>query len=207
MQEWIGYLLATVVAGVVLLIVQSASFRGQEAAVAGIQYRAAKENAIDMASMMSRDFRNIGANYPDYPLDPQMSIVQYDTVAWPHVFRFVAQIEKGQPPDTVEYRWSPADSVDLGGTTVAGFSLERWVGGGGSAYLSGANSNSITHLTISLEKSDGGAIVDPWDTRQIAVDMRSVSTLGASSLVNETRWNEVIHPMHLARLDGIPEPN
>lgn len=206
MQNWIAYLVAALVAGVIFYIAEGALFRSQETAVAGVQYRASKEHAIDLASMMSRDFRNIGANYPDYPLAAEMSIVTYDTVGWPHRFRFVSQIETGQPPDTVEYRWSEADSVSLGSHKVPGYRIERWVGGGGTAVLTGTNSNAITRLRIVLQRADGGAIVDPWDTRQILIEMRSVSTLGVNELVKETRWSEVIHPMHLARMDGIPEP-
>lgn len=199
MSETLGYILSTLVAGVVLFIIQSTTFRGQEAAVSTLQYRSVKNSAIELISMMDRDMRNVGSNFPYPHIPSELAVLAYDTVAVPHRFEFMAQTERGALPSTVLYTWEEGAPIESGGHTYPTFEIKRFVNG----QLTGMNSGSITALSIVLLTAEGTGVMAAAETRQIKVDIKMVSSLGSSGHIRESRWTETFHPMHLAKQDGL----
>ena len=199
MSESIGYTLSAIVAGVVLLIIQSTSFRGQEAAISTLQYNVVKQSTVDLIGMMERDFRNIGSNYPYPNLLSELSVLGYDTVSSTSSFEIAAQTRRGQPPDVVRYEWKAGNPVTSGGYTHPTFTLERFVNGN----LAGSNTSSITSLSIELSTETGAPVMAAAETRQIHVEMMMISALGMDGEIKQSRWSETFHPMHLAKKDGL----
>ena len=199
MSRTIGYALSAVVAGVVLLIIQSTTFRGQQAAISALQYSSAKQSTVDLVSVMGQDFRNIGSNFPYPDLLSELAVLGYDTVTVPHSFVFSAQTVRGQLPDTIRYEWGPGSPVTTAKHTYPTVIVERFVNG----QLAGRNSGSITSLSIELLAANGDPVMGAAETRQIRVDLKMVSSLGSGGAIDESRWSETFHPMHLAKQDGI----
>lgn len=199
MSESIGYVLSIMIAGIVVFIIFASSIRGNEAAVETLQYSTAKQSLLDVVSMMDRDFRNIGSNFP-YPNSlPEFAILQYDTVTVPHRFDFVAQTRRGMPPDTVSYRWKPGSPVKIGGTIVPTVELKRYVDG----LLSGSSSGAVTSLSIQLYTDIGTPVMAAAETRRVEVALQGISSVGSNGEIDQLRWAETFYPMHMARQDGL----
>ena len=199
MSETFGYTLSAIVAGVVLLIIQSTTFRAQQAAVSTLQYSAVKQSTVDLVGMMGRDFRNIGSNFPYPELLSELAVLSYDTASATHRFSFSAQTRRGQAPDTVRYEWKPGNPVTARGNTYPTFTVKRYVNG----ILSGSNTGSITSLLIELSTETGTPVMAAAETRQIRVALTMISSLGSDGEIDQTRWDETFHPMHLAKRDGL----
>lgn len=60
MQELIGQIAATVIGGVIILILAVIAWRGQHHAISTTQYSAAKESVLDFAEVIEEDFSNLG---------------------------------------------------------------------------------------------------------------------------------------------------
>jgi hypothetical protein len=199
MSETIGYTLSALVAGVVLLVVHSTTFRAQEAVVATLQYNSVKQSTVDLVSVMAQDFRNVGSNYPYPNLLSGLAVLGYDTVNVSHHFEFSAQTVRGQVPDTVRYEWKPGNPVTTGNHTYPTVLVQRFVNG----ELAGRNSGSITSLSIELFAANGDPVMAAAEIRQIKVDLKMVSSLGSNGAIEESRWSETFHPMHMSKHDGI----
>lgn len=194
MQEWIGYALAIVLAGIVLLILASLLVESDDVSVGATQFAAGKQVSLNTAAMIQADFRNIGANYPDYSFAPDSAILSIDTTSSIKHFEFMAQVNPTEPPVPVRYEWFQNGTVEVDGTTVPAYRLIRYVDGRNS----GSSAGAITRFSLTLQTSSGLPVSDLGETRQIAVVFRSVSSLG-SGLTSENRWNGVIRPFGLTR--------
>jgi hypothetical protein len=199
MSETLGQTLAMVIAGVVVLTIVATSFRGQEASVSSLDYRMVKQSTVELAGFMERDFRNIGSNYPYPDVMSDLAVIGFDTVSTIRKFVFSAQTVRGQLPDTVRYEWTAGPSKVMGDSTYATVTVKRFV----NDTLRGVNSGAITHFSLELRTATGGPVMAAAETRQVVVEMRSVSALGGHGKIRESRWSDTIHPMHLAKQDGI----
>jgi len=199
MGETLGYTLSAIVVGAIALIISSLTFRGQEATVATIQYSSAKQSTMDLIAVMDRDFRNMGSNFPYPNILSDGSVINYDTVSTPHRFDFTAQTTPGALPDTISYRWQAGSPFTSDGITYSTVTVQRYV----NSVLTGGNSGVITSLSIELYTGTGDPVMDGADTRQIQVEMRMISSLGANGDIKESRWSETFHPMHMAKQDGL----
>jgi hypothetical protein len=192
MQNWIGQLIAIVVAGVVLFIIASVNLRVQRGSVATTQYQAAKINQVDLVGLIDRDFRNIGASYPNYTLAPEDAIIAYDSAGG--YFSFWAQTEPGMPPDSVRYEWSPSGTVKIDTAYVTAYSLQRKVNG----TLTGGSAGAVTRFDLDFLDATGNPTA-PINAQQIEVNLSIISSLGSSDFVETNDWQTVIRPTALAR--------
>jgi hypothetical protein len=202
MVDSIGYVLSALVAGVVLLIVQMTTMRGNEAAVSTLQYSAVKQSTVEFVGMMERDFQNLGSNFPYPDLLSDLAVLQYDTVSSTKRFDFLAQTKRGLPPDTVSYRWRQGNVIQAGAKHDKSFPsviVERYVGG----KLAGMNTGSITDFSLELKTAEGLPVMAAAETRQIEVNLKMIGALGSSGEIEESRWSATFHPMHIAKQDGI----
>jgi hypothetical protein len=204
MMDSVGYVLSALVAGVVLFIVQMATLRGNEAAVSTLQYSAVKQSAVQMVGMMERDFQNLGSNFPYPNILSELAILQYDTTSTTRRFDFLAQTQRGLPPDSVSYRWREGEEVRLGkksDQTRPSIIVERFVNG----QLTGSNTGAITSFSLELQTGEGLPVMAGAETRQIVVEMTLIGALGSHGEIEESRWHATFHPMHMAKQDGISE--
>lgn len=197
MGNWFGHIIAIFVAGVVLFIIASVNIRVQQSAISSVQYRAGKTETMDLMSLMDRDFRNIGSNYPNFDLPIDSAITGLDTTASPKFFEFRGQKEPGLAPQTIRYEWSEIGTVVVRDTVRTAYQVKRYVDGA----LSASSGGKVTRFDIGLLTSDGMPIASPADARQIAVKLSLVSGLGKSSAIEQTDWNTIIRPIALAKDD------
>jgi len=197
MGNWFGQLIAVFVAGIVIFIIASVNIRVQRSAISSVQFRAGKTETVDLMSLIDRDFRNIGSNYPNYDLPIDSAIVGLDTTGSPRYFEFRGQKEPGDPPQTIRYEWSPIGTVVVRDTVRTAYQVHRYVNGS----LAAASSGSVTRFDIGLLSSDGTPVAAPADVRQILVRLSVVSGLGTSSTIEQTDWNTIIRPLALAKND------
>lgn len=197
MGNWFGQLIAIFVAGMVIFIIASVNIRVQQSAISAVQFRAGKTETVDLMSLIDRDFRNIGSNYPNYELPIDSAIVGLDTTSNPRYFEFRGQKEEGLPPQTIRYEWSPIGTVIVQDTVRTAYQVQRYVDGN----LSAGSSGTVTRFDVGLLTSDGLPIASPAEVRQIRVGLSVVSGLGKSSTIEQTDWNTIIRPIALAKND------
>jgi len=193
MQNWIAQMVALVVAGVVILIIASVNLRVQRGSIATTQYQAAKTSQTDLVGLIDRDFRNIGASYPNYALPPDKAISVFDSSNG--IFAFWAQTTPGQPPDSVRYQWSKSGKVKIDTAYVDAYSISRTINGNAA----GGSAGSVTRFELRLLDDEGNATGTLSNTRQIEVNLSLVSSLGSSEFVETNDWQTVIRPTALAR--------
>ena len=199
MGESLGYALSAVVAGVIVLIIATLTFRGTEATVATIEFSSVKKSTIDLVAVMDRDFRNLGSNFPYPQMLSDLAVLNYDTVSTTKRFDFLAQTERGAPPDTISYRWTEGAPVESDGYSYPTVTVERYV----NDQLTGGNSGVVTSFSIEPKTSTGDPVMVGNETRQIVVQLKMISSLGSHGEIRETRWSETYHSMHMGKHDGI----
>jgi hypothetical protein len=199
MQEQLGSIVAAAVGFTVLAIVASTNMRGQEAAIEAQQFMTAKKSAVAFSTMMARDFRNVGANYPAYPLSPDSVIGSLDTLSHPRVFEFIGQANRGLTPGLIRYEWDVAGTIAVKDSLIDYYQVKRFVNG----QLAGMSTGAVTSMSIRLRDANGDDVLLAADTRQIEVSLRIVSSLGSGRIMDWVRWKEVIHPEALSRYDSV----
>lgn len=195
MQSWIAQTVALVVAGVVILIIANVSIRVQRASIATTQYRASKTSQSDLVGVMDRDFRNIGATYPNFVLNPDSAIITFSGDSTGGTFAFWAQTERGKAPDSVRYSWSSSGTVKIDSSYVPAYAVSRTVNG----KAAGSSAGSVTHFYLRLLNSEGNSTAVYADARQIEVNVNMVSSLGSSEMIETNNWKTIIRPPALAR--------
>lgn len=201
MYTGIEYISAAVIASFIALLLFAVQLRSQEATIDSSHYRAAKTSAIEFVRMIERDMKNLGAQHPStagttspYPLPgaaPFAIPAPPDSLSSPRTFEFYAQPNRGVAPSTIRYEWEQAGTVTLAdGSTKPTYHLERYVDGN----LEGRSLETITEFSIWLLEHDGNAITNVDETRQVFVEIRSVSPFGKGETVEETRWSSVFRP-------------
>jgi hypothetical protein len=188
-------MMAMVVTSVVILIIANVSIRVQGSSIATTQYRASKVNQIDLVGLMDRDFRNIGATYPNYVLDPASAIIMFSGDSTGGVFAFWTQTERGMPPDSVRYEWAQTGTVRIDTAYVPAYSVTRQVNGDAT----GGSAGAVTTFDLRLLNADGNPTGVLSDTRQIEVNVSVISSLGSSDLVEMNDWQTIIRPAALVR--------
>jgi hypothetical protein len=195
----IGYVAAAMVAAVAVFSVFSLRMRTQDVHVAAVQYSTAKKSSLLMAAILEQDLKNMGSNFPAYDLDPEDSVVRFDTLGTPRVFEFMAQTDPTGAPALIRYEWEETGTTVTVRDTVNRpvFEVRRFVNGTLSTYSTG----SVTRLDFALQREDGSGILNLEDTRQIVVDLSVVSSLGTGGTTDEVQFGTVVHPESMTRND------
>ncbi len=228
MQALLDNLAAVVIGATVLLIVAFTQFRGQEAAVDGVQYYAAKSHMVDFARQLQVDLHSLGAGVSNPGIEAGDAVVAYtpgdttDVLAFRTYGDSTAFATK-TATDIVCYQrtatgetahvWNPATATYDEKPT---FQITRRLNPtsattctGGT--VTGASMSSLTDFRITLRKDGGAPAAYPGEKgliRQVDVRVRAVSPLGGGQTehlggmkqhVDETRWDSVIRPRNLTR--------
>lgn len=210
MQEMIVYTVAIVVAVMIMFMLFSLRLDGDRTSIEVTRYYAAKDRSLDLATLLERDLRNIAGNMPSsncgftgaFNFDPDTAFVAFDTTKTKRVFSFYAQTDSCQTvPRVVTYEWEPNNTVKLKSGTVDVFDVVRRIEGTTDVT---SYPDLVTDLTFEFLKSDGTGVFNLLsnnDARQINVQMRMISPLGAGDTVEEVAWEAVVRPYSLTRND------
>lgn len=204
MYTWIEYIAATVIAGVLALLLFNIQAQSQQTAIDSTQYRVAKTSVMDLIQMVEQDLKNLGSQHPSsststavHPLPGGATfgiLGAPDTTSSPRTFQFYAQATRGAAPSLVRYEWGEDGTVTLSnGTTKPTYRVRRYVDG----TLDGQSFDTVTRFRIWLLETDGNAITNIGETRQVFAEIRSVSPLGKGDTIEETRWSSVFRPLAL----------
>ncbi|MCH7639521.1 MAG: hypothetical protein IH855_08680 [Bacteroidetes bacterium] len=202
MQELIGHIAATMIAGVIILILAVVAWRGQHHSVSSEQYSAAKQGVLDLVQVFEEDFSNMGAGRTNATLKSPtgygafFSASSFNVTAAPYSVRFYAWTDRTTAIDpevdytnNVEYRWDATgttriyDPVTNTYVTIPTYTIERFVNG----IANGSSIDSITDVSITLYNSSGTEITptditaDPLLLNQVyavQISIRAVSPLG-----------------------------
>lgn len=226
MQVLLDNLAAVVIGSTVLLIIAFTQFRGQEAAIDGVQYYAAKSQMVDFVRQLQVDLHNVGAGVPNADIETGEAIVTYATTGdttEAFAFRTYADSLSFAPkpgPDVVCYRRELTGETAYVRDPAAGgyeekptFRIVRRVNPTSSADCTGgtetsASMASLTEFHIDLRRDNGSTTPNYSEVRQLGVHVRGVSPLGGGETehlggmkqhVDETRFNGIVRPPNLTR--------
>lgn len=198
MGQWISYVVVTVIAASIVLAATSAKSRVDELAVATIQARSGKKVTLDVAALLERDIRNIGSNFPAYELDPDSAMLDWKTDSTVNHFQYIGQAAPGQPPVVIRYEWRAVDTANVHGVDKPLYRISRFLDGNLYAHTPA----TFTGVNFAFLNDGGQPAASPDLVRQIAIELKAISTLGSSRVAQETRWNAVYRPQAIAREDN-----
>ncbi|MFO8099469.1 MAG: hypothetical protein R6T83_07600 [Salinibacter sp.] len=226
MQVLLDNLAAVVIGSTVLLIIAFTQFRGQEAAIGGVQYYAATSQMVDLIRQLQLDLHNVGAGVPNADVETGAALVSYATSGdTTEVFAFRTYADSAAfatkpTPDLVCYQ------RDLTGTTAhvrdpatgtfvekPTFRIVRRVNPTAPADCTGGTETStsmasLTEFHVDLRDDNGTETATFSEVRQLGVHVRGVSPLGGGETehrggmkqhVDEARFNAVVRPPNLTR--------
>lgn len=204
MQELIGQIAASLIAGTIILILAVVSWRGQHHSTSAVQYSALKEGVLDFAEVMEEDLSNMGAGRTNNTLTSAAgygafySSTAFNTTTSPYTFKFyswtdrTADITPGTDHDSwVQYQWQQTGTVQVKDpatgnyVTTPTFKIERTVKtAAGSATSSGESIDTITGITFEFLNDVGTALAVETtpslmkNVRAVRVTLTAVSPLG-----------------------------
>jgi hypothetical protein len=204
MQVVSDYVLSAIIAGILLFVVLSLKFRGEQTSVEATQFRAAKIATLSFIRVLEQDFNNIGAQYlptTHLTLKPEDALNVFDTLSVPAVVEFFTQTDSMQAAQLVRYEWQPTgQTVELARGIVPVYEVKRLLGGAGGT-LDGMSHGIITSLQVHLLRADSTGITNlkgpGADTQQLLVRLQAISPLGVGETFEELRWEQVFRPPNL----------
>ena len=227
MQALLDNLAAVVIGGTVLFIIAFTQFRGQEAAVDGTQYYAAKVQMVDFARQLQVDLNSLGAGVPNAQIEAGDAFEAYsvsgdttdvlafriygDSAAFsPKMGTDVVCYQREMSGETVHVQ-DPATGAYVEKST---FRIVRRLNPtttpttctGGA--VTGASMSTRTAFDVDLRRENGTSTTVFSEVRQLGVHVRAVSPLGGGTTehrggmrqhVDETRWDTILRPPNLTR--------
>jgi hypothetical protein len=205
-QELIGQIAASLIAGTIILILAVVSWRGQHHSTSAVQYSALKEGILDFAEVMEEDISNMGAGLTNNALNAPAgygafySSTAFNTATSPYSFKFYSWTDRTAnidpnpttPYDSwVEYEWQQTGTVQVKDPTTGNyvttptFKIERTVKtAAGSATSSGESIDTVTGIDFEF-LNEAGVEVDVEanpalmkNVRAVLVTLTAVSPLG-----------------------------
>jgi hypothetical protein len=210
MQELIGHIAAAVLGGLLLLLLATLLWRGEQTRISAAQYTTAKTGVLDFVRVLEEDLSNLGAGLPNAVLHDSSSTDDYrggffvgngaafDTASTPRVLRFCSWTDRAADidPDStycntttaVEYRWQSSGTAQVKDpgtntyTTVPTYLVERFVGG----TKTGESVDTVTEFRLDLFDAGEAATSVLENVRALRVSVRAVSPLGGGEGYVET---------------------
>jgi len=194
MQFLLDHIAATMIAGLLLLVILATQFAGQQTNIDATQYYDAKIRLLDLVQSVERDFTNIGSG-----IDSVKSAIQeFDTLSVPAHISFAARTDSTIPDwQLVTYQWEETGSVTLKDySTIPTFTVQRLINGA----VSGTSTGAITGFRVDLLRADSISITTNFeDMRLVNVIMSTASTLGTNEQVEQCQWRKQFRPMNMTR--------
>jgi hypothetical protein len=187
----LDHIASVLIAGVILLILLSLTYRGQDTTHDATMYYTAKTSMLSMAEWIEQDFKNIGTGHNP----PSTSIISLDTTGATKNFTFWAQVEQDSSARTVRYEWLQDGTADLDSATVPVYTVRRMIDG----TITGWSNDTVTNFRIKLLQADSTNVTALTQTRQVHVFVKAVSPLGVGDLIEETTWSKIFRPVNLTR--------
>lgn len=215
MQELIGQIAATIIAGTIILILAVVTWRGQHHSTSAVQYSAAKEGLLDFAEVMEEDLSNMGAGRTNATLDAPAGYGAFygstslNTTTSPYSFKFYSWTDRTTNIDPtkdydswVEYEWEQVGTAQVKDPTgayitVPTYKIERTVqtddGTTTSTTSSGESIDTLTEIEFKFfndmgkERFPETTPAQMKDVHAVRVKLKGVSPLGGGEgyLTNE----------------------
>lgn len=192
MSSFIDHLSASLVAGIVILMLVGMHHRGQATAVESVLFYANRAQALSLVEMIERDFPNIGSGVAAG--DPMLL-----SHAWSGStghFEFWAAVDSaaGAPAQHIRYEAVPSESAVCEQAGLACFEVRRLVRAGSGFEVSGRSQETLTAFEIELLPV--GAPLER--VREVRVKMAALSPSGGAGTVPQTSWETRFRPFSLA---------
>ncbi|MDX1419532.1 MAG: hypothetical protein R3181_06145 [Rubricoccaceae bacterium] len=206
MQDLIGHIAAVVIGGLLLLVVATLLWRGQQTRISSVQYATAKDGTLDFVRFLEEDLSNLGAGVPNDVLTDsapngstgdayeggfyEVTGVAFDTSSATRVVRFCSWTDRATDIDPalnycdlssyVEYRWQQSGTVQVWDPATNAYvpSPTYLVERYVGGTKQGESVDSITHLRFDLLDTNEASTGTLADVRAIRVSVRAVSPLG-----------------------------
>lgn len=184
---------ATMIAGVILLMVVVMQSEMQQASVDQTVVSMTKNQAIDFGAWIRNDLINVGAGVDvddtfieSYSVDPETDNTS--------VFSFQRKINDADAtPTRVTYQLVKADTVEVDGEKVTLYQVQRCQGAAtcpkGSLNVTGMSPGTVSYFRIELLDEDGAA----WTSGTSNAHYLRVRFAMASPL---TQKNQYLHEAH-----------
>ena len=186
MQFILDNIAAIIVAAVVSLILLSLQLQAGEAMVDQTSYYAAKESSLSMSEMVEDDFQNIGTGVPvgtDIFTNVSATVVEFRRLI------NVTDITYS----TVRYEAFPTDTIDVEGTEVPLFEVQRSVDG----VYSGKGPSRMSAFMVELRDAAGTPVVSWGDAEAIYVQFTMIPPYTDENFMRQTSWGRTFRPANL----------
>lgn len=184
MQFIFDNLAATLIAGVLFLILVAVNHRSRMSALESSSYYALKQQELSFVEMVKRDMQNVTVLY---------SIVEDPSTM---EFRFDARTD---PTDTashsvvyrrVFYKYNEGQNL---------YRIERLVDG----VSSGGSTSTLIAWAVVAQNEEGVKVSDVADARQIFVSFEALSPYQKGETIDKSRWEATFRPPLLQQATSI----
>jgi len=188
----LDHLIASVVGGIVLLMMLTVHFSSQQSNVDSIRYYMNHTQTLAFIDALKSDFPNVGAGVTEG--DPMILDLQHgDSLTT--TFEFLATVDTtaGATVERLRYQVVFSDSVvtdDNTGTKEAVYRIERLRYNGVSYDMTGASAAFIIDFDITLYDASNKKITttDYTQAHTLVVDLTSLSPLGDDGIIGKMKW-------------------
>ena len=185
-------LAATLIGGVLLLILIALQFRAQQANQDRAALYTAKKQTLSFADVLVRDFSNLGV---EMPRDRRIGRHSVNADGLTDTLRF-SRVNTAGDTLNIEYRLVAADSIVRGDSTTVLYQIERYENG----VFTGGSTPTMRSFTIELLDEGGGLVtVDLRQARQVRIGFVNVLPYGDPDdhYIPSTYWGTTLRPRSL----------
>ena len=175
MQFILDNLLATVIAGMVFLILVSATLQNQLLAVEVQNSYSLKKQEMNFVEVLKRDMQGIS----------KVTSVTESTID--SSFTFYAQLDNIDTTK-VAVKYQRTKVGERNGAPL--YQVRRYEDG----ISAGASMPTITSWTILARNTEGGAITDPANAGQVYVRFEAAAPWREDETIRRSRWEATFHP-------------
>lgn len=175
MQFILDNLLASIVAGMVFLILAGVSVRSQLATVETVNHYGLKNQELNFIEMLKLDLHGVSAalSVNENPVDSS--------------FKFMAFMSPTSTTET-EITYQRTKVGDRDGVPL--YQIKRMEDG----YPAGRSMVTVTEWVIEARNHEGGSITDPENTGQIYVRFEAAAPWQEDETIKRTRWESTFRP-------------
>jgi hypothetical protein len=191
MQLHFDNIIATMVAGIVILILAMLYRSGQasQTDAAGFYHGSVQTEAL--VDMIERDFTNIGAGAP---AGSRIVSYQWSGNTGHFEFRTIVDTTANAPAQQIRYTATAVSSPVCQQAGVSCVEVVRTTLVNGQWQVSGRSASTLSVMQITPAPLTGNLA----DVREVAVRMESISPFGEGKVVRRNTWQSRFRPVNLA---------
>jgi hypothetical protein len=190
-------IIASIIAGGILLTLALLQIRGQQANVQAGQFYVNRVQSLGFLEVLQRDFANIGAGVQG---TGQSMIVEH---AWSGTtkrfeFRAVVDTTAGAPVQQVRYELTTSTDPVCTSQGVTCYQVRRLIRQGTTYVETGRSHSTLTEFDVQLFPA-GATLAN---VREVGVRMSAMSPMGEDKIVRRSTFETRFRPLNLAFQDA-----